>query len=225
MVSGFGLACWAPLVPLAKQRLAIGDGALGLLLLCLGLGSVGAMQLAGPLTSKLGARPAILVGGIGQAILLPFLAFAPTVPTMAIALLLFGAFLGVIEVGMNVHAVEVEKQAGKPLMSGFHGLFSVGGFVGSALLTAVLSLRVSPIIGAVAASVLMIATLALAAPRLILTPQDRGNSADRNPARDCGAARGARGDHLPDRRRDARLGGTVAERQGPVAGHAGGARL
>ncbi|MEG8053120.1 MFS transporter [Sphingomonas aerolata] len=119
LVSGFGLACWAPLVPLAKQRLAIGDGSLGLLLLCLGLGSVGAMQLAGPLTSKLGARPAILVGGIGQAILLPFLAFAPTVPTMAVALLLFGAFLGVIEVGMNVHAVQVEKQAGTPLMSGF----------------------------------------------------------------------------------------------------------
>jgi MFS family permease len=171
LVSGFGLACWAPLVPLAKQRLAIGDGSLGLLLLCLGLGSVGAMQLAGPLTSKLGARPAILVGGIGQAILLPFLAFAPTVPTMAIALLLFGAFLGVIEVGMNVHAVEVEKQAGTPLMSGFHGLFSVGGFVGSALLTAVLSMKISPVAGVVTASVLMIATLALAAPRLIATPR------------------------------------------------------
>lgn len=171
LVSGFGLACWAPLVPLAKQRLAIGDGSLGLLLLCLGLGSVGAMQLAGPLTSKLGARPMILVGGTGQATLLPFLAFAPTVPTMAAALLLFGAFLGVIEVGMNVHAVEVEKQAGKPMMSGFHGLFSVGGFVGSALLTTILSIKISPIAGVVAASVLMLATLAVAAPRLIPTPR------------------------------------------------------
>ena len=171
LVSGFGLACWAPLVPLAKERLGIGDGSLGLLLLCLGLGSVGAMQLAGPLTSKLGARPAIIVGGVGQALLLPFLAFAPTIPTMAAALLMFGAFLGVIEVGMNVHAVEVEKQAGLPLMSGFHGLFSVGGFVGSALLTAVLSAKINPIAGVVTASVLMIATLALAAPRLIPTPR------------------------------------------------------
>ncbi|MGY2737240.1 MFS transporter [Sphingomonas sp. UYP23] len=171
LVSGFGLACWAPLVPLAKDRLAIGDASLGLLLLCLGLGSVGAMQFAGPLTSKLGARPAILVGGIGQAIMLPFLAFAPTVPTMAAALLLFGAFLGVIEVGMNVHAVEVEKQASKPLMSGFHGLFSVGGFVGSALLTAVLSMKISPIAGVVTASLLMVATLVVAAPGLIPTPK------------------------------------------------------
>lgn len=176
LVSGFGLACWAPLVPLAKDRLGIGDGSLGLLLLCLGLGSVAAMQLAGPLTSKLGARPAILVGGTGQAILLPFLALAPTVPTMAIALLAFGAFLGVIEVGMNVHAVEVEKQAGRPLMSGFHGLFSVGGFVGSTLLTAVLSAKVSPIAGVVTASILMIATLAVAAPRLTPTPKTEDGS-------------------------------------------------
>lgn len=171
LVSGFGLACWAPLVPLAKDRLSIDDAALGLLLLCLGLGSIGAMQLAGPLTSKHGARPAILVGGIGQALLLPFLAFAPTMPTMSAALLLFGAFLGVIEVGMNVHAVEVEKRAAKPLMSGFHGLFSVGGFIGSTLLTIVLSVRVSPVAGAIAASVLMIVALVIAAPKLIATPQ------------------------------------------------------
>jgi len=171
LVSGFGLACWAPLVPLAKERLAIDDAALGLLLLCLGLGSVGAMQLAGPLTSKHGARPAILIGGIGQALLLPFLAFAPTLPTMAAALLLFGAFLGVIEVGMNVHAVEVEKRAIRPLMSGFHGLFSVGGFIGATMLTIVLSIGVSPAAGGVAASALMIGALALAAPRLIATPQ------------------------------------------------------
>ena len=171
LVSGFGLACWAPLVPLAKERLAIDDGTLGLLLLCLGLGSVGAMQFAGPLTSKHGARPAIVVGGVGQALLLPFLAFAPTVPTMAAALLLFGAFLGVIEVGMNVHAVEVEKRAVRPLMSGFHGLFSVGGFIGSTLLTIVLSVAISPVAGTVAAAALMLAALAVAAPRLVATPQ------------------------------------------------------
>jgi predicted MFS family arabinose efflux permease len=171
LVSGFGLACWAPLVPLAKNRLSLEDDTLGLLLLCLGLGSVCAMQIAGPLTARLGARPAILLGGTGQAILLPFLAWMPTVPGMAVALLLFGAFLGAIEVGMNVHGVEVEKQAGRPLMSGFHGLFSVGAFAGSTLLTAVLSMNVNPLVGTISASILMIAAMALAAPRMITTPK------------------------------------------------------
>ena len=40
LVAGFGMACWAPLVPFAKQRLAVDDGVLGLLLLCLGVGKV-----------------------------------------------------------------------------------------------------------------------------------------------------------------------------------------
>jgi MFS family permease len=171
LVSGFALACWAPLIPLAKARLEISDGTLGLLLLCLGLGSVGAMQLAGPLTDRLGARPAILIGGIGLVLLLPCLALAPTLPTIAAALLVFGASLGLIEIGMNVHAVEVEKRAGCPLMSGFHGLFSVGGFVGSLSLTAVLSAKLSPVTGSVAASVLMLAALIVAVPRLIATPK------------------------------------------------------
>jgi hypothetical protein len=43
LVAGFGVACWAPLVPFAKERLQVDDGVLGLLLLCLGVGSVAAM--------------------------------------------------------------------------------------------------------------------------------------------------------------------------------------
>ena len=171
LVAGFGLACWAPLVPLAKARLGVDDGALGLLLLCLGGGSVLTMQLTGPIISKLGARPIVIAGGIGQALLLPFLAIAPTVQSMAIALLLFGGFLGLIDVSMNVHAVEVEKVSAKPLMSGFHGLFSVGGFVGAVLLTTALSMHVAPLTSTIAASALMIAAILFVAPRLIDTPQ------------------------------------------------------
>lgn len=168
-VAGFGLACWAPLVPLAKMRLEIGEGALGLLLLCLGGGSVLAMQFTGAFISRLGARPIIVAGGVGQAILLPFLALAPTVPTMAIALLLFGGFLGLIDVSMNVHAVEVEKRSAKPLMSGFHGLFSVGGFLGALLLTGALSAGISPLTGTLAAAVLMVGAILFAARRLLDT--------------------------------------------------------
>ncbi|HEY2400446.1 MAG TPA: hypothetical protein VGI23_08825, partial [Steroidobacteraceae bacterium] len=43
LIAGFGVACWAPLVPFAKARLMVNEGVLGLLLLCLGVGSIGAM--------------------------------------------------------------------------------------------------------------------------------------------------------------------------------------
>lgn len=170
-VAGFGLACWAPLVPLAKARLGIDDGVLGLLLLCLGVGSVLTMQVAGPLIARLGARPAVIAGGVGQAIVLPFLAVAPTVAGMAIALLLFGGFLGLIDVAVNVHAVEIEKRAATPLMSGFHGLFSIGGFVGASLLAALLSANVAPLAGTIGAAAAMVIAMLAVAPRLIDTPR------------------------------------------------------
>jgi hypothetical protein len=47
LVAGFGLSCWAPLVPFAKDRLAVDEQMLGMLLLCLGIGSVVAMLFTG----------------------------------------------------------------------------------------------------------------------------------------------------------------------------------
>src|ERR1700733_10581763 len=76
LVAGFGIACWAPLVPLAKQRLMIDDGVLGLLLLCLGIGSVAAMLLTGALSARYGSKPMIVIGGVGVAVPLPLLLIA-----------------------------------------------------------------------------------------------------------------------------------------------------
>jgi MFS family permease len=57
--AGFGVDCWAPLVPFAKARLGIGDGTLGFLLLCPGAGSVAAMPITGILATKFGSKPII----------------------------------------------------------------------------------------------------------------------------------------------------------------------
>ena len=54
-IAGFGMAAWAPLVPYAKERLAIGEGTLGLLLLCLGAGSI---ATTGPATGSAPSAPA-----------------------------------------------------------------------------------------------------------------------------------------------------------------------
>ena len=167
LVAGFGVACWAPLVPFAKQRLQVDDGTLGLLLLCLGVGSIAAMLLAGVVNSRHGSRPIILAGGFGLAVLLPLLAVAGSPVSLGLTLLGFGAALGSLDVAMNIHAVEVERAAAKPLMSGFHALFSVGGFIGATLITFLLSSNIAPIASTLFASVLMAIAMAFAAPRLL----------------------------------------------------------
>ena len=167
LIAGFGIACWAPLVPFAKMRLDLDDASLGILLLCIGIGSVAAMMGAGPLSARYGSKPMILVGAIGSAVMLPILPVAPTTAAQGIALLIFGAALGALDVAMNVHAVEVERAAGRPLMSGFHALFSIGGFLGAALMATLLTLGVGPFASTSVCAGLMLAAIALAWPRLL----------------------------------------------------------
>ncbi len=166
-VAGFGIACWAPLVPFAKERLGVDDATLGLLLLCLGIGSVVAMLATGPVSARYGSRPVIIAGGIGLAVMLPFLSVASSIVTLGFTLLLFGAALGLIDVAMNVHAVEVERASSRPLMSGFHALFSIGGFAGSLLMTALLSAGIGALPGTLISAAIMLVAMAVAGPRLL----------------------------------------------------------
>lgn len=169
LVAGFSIACWAPMVPFAKERLNVDEAILGVLLLCLGLGSVAAMLAAGPITSRSGTKPIVVIGGLGVAVLLPVLAIANTPLILGVALAIFGAFLGALEVAMNIHAVEVEKQAEVPLMSGFHAHFSIGGFFGASIMTLAMTLGASLLGSALIGSALMIVATVLAASRMLET--------------------------------------------------------
>ena len=167
LVAGFGVACWAPLVPFAKARLQVDDGMLGVLLLCIGVGSVAAMLLTGALSARYGSRPIIVAGGLGMTALLPLLSIAATPVALGAVLLLFGAGLGSLDVAMNQHAVDVERAGDRPMMSGFHALFSVGGFLGATLMTFLLSSGASAFAATLACSVLMLAAMLFAWPRLL----------------------------------------------------------
>ena len=58
---GFAMAAWAPIVPFAKQRAGLDEAALGLVLLCLGAGSLLAMPLTGMLATRMGYRRVMLI--------------------------------------------------------------------------------------------------------------------------------------------------------------------
>jgi predicted MFS family arabinose efflux permease len=132
-IGGFGAASWAPLVPLLRQRLAIGEDILGLLLLCIGIGSLLTMPLSGAAAVRVGCRKVLTFSSIAFALLLFLLSQISDILLAIPVLLLFGAIMGCIDVVANVQAVIVEKAAGKRLMSGMHGLWSVGGFAGAGL--------------------------------------------------------------------------------------------
>jgi predicted MFS family arabinose efflux permease len=169
LAAGIAMSAWAALVPFAKARMGLEEAQLGLLLLCLGIGSLAAMPLTGLLASRFGCRPVILISGAAGCLVLPLLALAPTPLLQGLALLVFGAAIGALDVAMNIQAVIVEKEQGGALMSGFHGLFSVGGFAGAGGMALLLGLDLSPTLACGIVAAVAGLALVLAAPNLLRT--------------------------------------------------------
>lgn len=166
-VAGFAMASFAPLVPFVKARTGLGEGALGLLLLCLGVGSLVTMFLAGALAARFGCRRVIVTSGVPLCLSLPLLASHSDPLALGVALLVFGGAIGAIDVTMNIQAIIVERENGRAMMSGFHGLFSVGGIAGSVCMTAAISAGASPIAATLGVVAVIIVALVCAAPHLL----------------------------------------------------------
>ena len=144
LLAGFSAAAWASLVPVAKAATGVNEGQLGLVLLCLGIGSLLAMPVSGVVSTRHGCRKVLMVCGVALCACLPLLASVQNVFTLAAALFFFGAMIGIFDCVMNIQAVIVERNSKRPLMSGFHGFFSLGGLLGAATTSAIMDLGVSP---------------------------------------------------------------------------------
>lgn len=127
------LTAWITRIPDVKARLGVSDGTLGLALLCLALGALVAQPTVGWLLGRVSSRRITTIIGVlfCCSILLP--AHASTLWLLMPALFVFGACNGALDVAMNAQAAQIEEQWGRPIMSSFHGLWSIGGLVGSAL--------------------------------------------------------------------------------------------
>lgn len=162
-VGGFGTASWAPLVPYLKVRLGVQEDVLGMLLLCVGIGSLLTMPFSGTATSRFGCRRVLVTAGMAFSLILLGLAVVDTLPLAAGMLLLFGAAMGAIDTAVNIAAVMVEQASGRRLMSGFHGFWSVGGFAGAGAFSLWVGMCGFPPLASTAiAAFLMLAAIAFA---------------------------------------------------------------
>ncbi|CAM5518543.1 MFS transporter [Streptomyces griseorubiginosus] len=163
---------WVVHIPAIEERVGISHAALGGLLVVLGVGAFAGMQVAGPLTDRLGTRTVVPAGGVlcGVTLFLPGLAQDPW--TLAAALLVFGFCNGCLDVSMNAHAVHVEKAYGRPVMSGFHATFSVGGVLAALAGAGAASLGLAPALSMAAVGAAGV-LVALASARALLPAAGR----------------------------------------------------
>lgn len=165
-IVGTGISIWGTLVPYAKLRLGVNDAVLGLLLLCVGVGSLLTMPFAGAVAGRFGCRRIILLAGTVLLLSLPLLATVSSVVPFALSLLLLGAAAGVLEVALTIQAVFVEQAAGRAMMPGFHSLYSFGGLFGAGVMSLLLGV-LSPAQAAAGLCACLFVLLAVAGPSFL----------------------------------------------------------
>jgi MFS family permease len=130
-VNGTAISSFIARVPDVQAGLGIGKATLGLVLGCLSAGVVGGLVVAGSAVGRAGSRRVALVGASVGVSSLSVVGLAPGPLPLAIGLMLAGAGLSSMDVGMNAQAVGVERAYGRSIMVGFHGAWSVGALFGA----------------------------------------------------------------------------------------------
>lgn len=176
-VGGFGCASWAPMVPMLKARLALTEDVLGMLLLCVGIGSLLTMPLSGAAAGKWGCRRVLVTTGIFYGMVLVLLSMVQSVYMLVPLVLLLGALMGTVDVVVNVLAVIVEKKSGKRLMSGMHAFWSIGGFAGAGIFSIWLSAGLNHFQAAMIAWGIILVLLAVFRPHLMTTGGEKREGA------------------------------------------------
>lgn len=133
-IPGVYMALWAGYVPFLKARLNIGDDVLGSMILVLGIGSIISMTLAGKVANRFGCRFTVVGGNLVGMLATVGITLSDTVWMASTSLFFFGLGMGLGDVAANLQTLLVEKMSGRKLMSGFHGGWSIGGFIGALLL-------------------------------------------------------------------------------------------
>ncbi|MFI7640779.1 MFS transporter [Nonomuraea sp. NPDC049400] len=130
-LAGTATGTWTARIPAVKEHLGLGDGQFSLALLAIAGGAMAGMTAVGRLVDRLGSSRVMIPAALLQGVVLVPPAYAPHLWALAGALLVFGIVHGILDVAMNANAVEVERAYGRPIMSSFHAVYSIGGFAGA----------------------------------------------------------------------------------------------
>ena len=186
VLDGAVFGSWAARVPDVAARVGAGHSTLGIALLCLSLGALVCMRFTGAWCGRFGAGPvsAVAAVAVSAAALLPGL--VSSVAGLCVALFVFGAATGMVNVAANSVGVQVEARVGRPILSGLHAGFSLGGLAGALIGGSVASvLGVAAHLALVAAAGLFVSAWAL--PALLGARRDTGGP--RPPSADRGGRR------------------------------------
>ena len=144
LLNGFAVASWAVRIPAVREALKLSDGTLGLVLLAAAVGSLVSMPIVGRLCSTYGSSRVTTWLSLLFALAVPLPVLAGNVETLVLALFIFGATNGGLDVAMNTQATTIELAHERPILSSFHALWSVGSLLGAGVGALFAASKVAP---------------------------------------------------------------------------------
>lgn len=186
--SGFVMGAWAAALPGVGARLDLGEAQLGTALLLIQIVGLATMTLAGRLADRHSTRTLLRWTGPASQLVLLAPALAGDYTLLLVGAAVYGVGVGFTEVGLNAHSVELERRYGRPIISSFHGFWSLGGALAGALTSLGLTLGLGNQAMLIAVALISCAAFALST-RPLLPPPGRDNSGGSSgaPARRIGA--------------------------------------
>ena len=126
-------ATWAARIPSIKESFHFNEAELGAVLFMLPFGSIVALPFAGWSISKLGSRFMTFTSAIIYPIILILIGYSNTPFLLSLLLFSFGFFGDILNIAMNTQAIFVQEEMyGRPMLSFFHAMWSVGALTGAA---------------------------------------------------------------------------------------------
>lgn len=132
LLFGTAQGVWTSRIPSVKSRLELSDASLSLALLAFSVGSIVGMLVLGRLVDSWGSSRVAIPAALLEGLLLIPTGYMPSLASLVLALILFGAVHGTLDIAMNANAVQVQRAWGRPVMTSFHAVYSIGGFLGAA---------------------------------------------------------------------------------------------
>ena len=133
LVHGLVVGTWVSRIPAIQSALHLNNGVLGMTLLSSAVGAVCTIPVTSWLLGRFGSRKVTGASSLAFCLAVALPGLAGNAAALAVALFVFGALASAMDVSMNTHGVEVEKLLGRPTMSRFHAMFSLGAMGGAGL--------------------------------------------------------------------------------------------
>lgn len=141
-LNGVLIGSWTSRIPAIKEHLAVDLGTLGLVFLCVGLGSLVSMPLTGFVLKVLNPKQMSVICVLAAAGIFSALTQISSVGLFAALYAMAGFFYGAWDVTINVQGAAVEHASGRTIMPALHGIWGGGMLIGAATGTLVTRLGV-----------------------------------------------------------------------------------